>query len=221
MKKRTRLSFVKRDDEDTDSTDEPIDDEMLQQAQLRDLLQRVTVSPSTYPTTCNSDVIAAMAFMLRTGASVAAAAAACGIPPSRVYSWLRKGREACERNDEQDEQESYLACYLALSQAQAQAQVFASARVYNDAPDFWLTHHPDARREWGNAPALSEQEAVDAGTPSVDESASVVSVPPLSNEELAQVLSHLSEINALNAPRALEIVESHDAPIDLTESEVG
>lgn len=174
------------------------------------------VGPNNYPTSCTPEARVFIADMLAHGASLRAAAGACGLPPARVQRWYDLGKIAAERDEEGEN--VYLDFYIACLQASSRAECIASSRVYEMAPDFWLTHHPEARKTW--RPALADD--VDSAKPTqitgeVVDAVPAVSSQPLSNDQLAAVLNQLHEINTLNAKSTLSVVK----PIDTSESEVG
>jgi AcrR family transcriptional regulator len=106
---------------------------------------------------------AAIVNACRAGATGMVAAEAAGISRSSFYAWLARGQAALDAlTDDQADQElagqlahvdrldrPWARFAAAVTQAQAQARLYAEMRVYRERPDLWLLYgpgrdHPDA-----------------------------------------------------------------------------
>ncbi|MHC4401044.1 MAG: hypothetical protein ACYTG0_15315 [Planctomycetota bacterium] len=147
------------------------------------------------------ELIEAIAKRIRVGSFPYIAAAACGIPKSTYYTWMRKA-------EQKGAPKLYRELLHRITEAAAAARADAEIRVYRDQPFQWLRYGPGkdrgpeepgwtetpttVRLEGGNTPVRVEHERVN----------------PLENLPGAlAVLEHLGIIKVLDPPEAIEAEE--------------
>lgn len=156
-------------------------------------------SPWSYPSRVDDALAIRIATNVALGSTIASAAMAEGVAPSRASMWLKWGADAYDRDaGAKDKDGAYLNFFLKIMQATGISAVTLQQELRRQNPTWWLSHHPEVRAEWGGDPYQARIEPVARDV----EEANVVeasTAPVADTERLRNVLKMLLEGGALTA----------------------
>lgn len=160
----------------------------------------VWIRPGNYPRACTAERAEQIASMILQGASPVAAAASIGVSRRRLRAWYQRGADA-EREDAGSEHRDspYLAFYLMVNQALGITTVRAQIRIREQAPQWWITHHPDTRGDFGGDAGDSLSTLEEPPAEFVEQDAATVAPTAPSSGTMRDVLRTLIVAGAAQA----------------------
>ncbi len=158
------------------------------------------LSPRAYPSRPTEELNILIASDVLRGASPMAACMKHGIAPSRARRWFAWGAEAYAHDaGPADYHAPYVDLFLKVMQAMGHSSVPIQQEIRLLNPQWWLSHHPDTRVEWGGdaeqalLPQVPAEDMVDGGTAVSPPTSPIPSLEPAS---LRTVLKMLIEAGA-------------------------